>query len=377
VFIKVTVMSTKGRGFLLAAGVMGLILTGTAPALAQSHGGGHGGGGHAAGAHVGGGGHASAGHFGGSPHYAAAGGYRGYGGAGYAHGYAAGFHGSAGVYGRGYGGYGYGRGYSTGAYWRGGYWHGGFWPRAYYGVGFAWFLPVLPLAYATYWYGGIPYYYANDVYYTYNPSYEGYVATDPPPVADSSAPADGGRRPAARRPQDRVPDRDPAMAATLRVRFSCTPGMARPPTSRPKTRPNASSGPRSRPGRWRRTGLTTCAQCRPVSRAGDTARGSPTGPTVDSNRCEIAWRIQSGPPRYGAMATAARTQDIDLARRQTLKLATLVAPGPVLGEVVALPELHGMPRRFLASTTCSSKPKRRSCSRAVTAFRSCCRKRSA
>ncbi len=44
----------------------------------------------------------------------------------------------------------------------------------------------MPLAYATYYYGGVPYYYANDVYYTYNPSYEGYVATDPPPVADSS-----------------------------------------------------------------------------------------------------------------------------------------------------------------------------------------------
>jgi hypothetical protein len=49
---------------------------------------------------------------------------------------------------------------------------------------------VLPLAYATYWYSGIPYYYANDVYYTYNPGYDGYVATDPPPVADSSG-ADG------------------------------------------------------------------------------------------------------------------------------------------------------------------------------------------
>ncbi len=51
-----------------------------------------------------------------------------------------------------------------------------------YGAGFAWFLPILPLAYATYWYSGVPYYYANDVYYTWNPSYDGYVATDPPPV---------------------------------------------------------------------------------------------------------------------------------------------------------------------------------------------------
>ena len=90
----------------------------------------------------------------------------------------------------GYGGYhgGY-HGYSTGAYWRGGYWHGGYWPRAYYGWGYAWFLPVLPLAYATYWYGGAPYYYANDVYYTWSPSYDGYVATDPPPVADPSGAA--------------------------------------------------------------------------------------------------------------------------------------------------------------------------------------------
>ena len=73
-----------------------------------------------------------------------------------------------------------------GTFWHGGFWHGGFWPRAFYGPGFAWFLPILPLAYATYWWSGIPYYYANDVYYTWNPTYDGYVATDPPPVADSS-----------------------------------------------------------------------------------------------------------------------------------------------------------------------------------------------
>jgi hypothetical protein len=187
-------MSTKGRGFLLAAGALATILAASAPVLAQSHGGGHAsGGGHAAGGHVGGGGHAAAGaHFGGGAHYGAAGhfaggGVRGYGGAGYAHGYSAGFHGGA--YGRP-GGF-YGHGYSTGAYWRGGYWHGGFWPRAYYGLGFSWFLPILPLAYATYWYGGVPYYYADDVYYTYNPSYDGYVATDPPPVGDSSGAGEG------------------------------------------------------------------------------------------------------------------------------------------------------------------------------------------
>src|SRR5882672_8941964 len=187
---KVRVMSTRAKGILLATGILASILIGAAPALAQPG--------------VGGG-HSSGGvHFGGGvPHYTGVSHYAG--GAGYSHGYGGGYHGSAytgyrGGYGGAYGhsgayyghsGYYGGHGYSTGAYWRGGYWHGGFWPRCYYGVGFSWFLPVLPLAYATYWWGGVPYYYANDVYYTYNPDYEGYVATDPPPVTESAAPADG------------------------------------------------------------------------------------------------------------------------------------------------------------------------------------------
>jgi hypothetical protein len=42
----------------------------------------------------------------------------------------------------------------------------------------------------------VPYYYANDVYYTWNPGSNGYVVTDPPPADESSdgsaaAPSDG------------------------------------------------------------------------------------------------------------------------------------------------------------------------------------------
>jgi hypothetical protein len=192
-------MSIKGKGVLLAVGVLGSIL-GAGPVLAQSGHGGGGGGGHMSG----GGGHAMGGSHGGSVGHAAGGahfvGGAHYGGGGVhyasgvgAHGYAGGYHGTgyAGHGAYGYPGHYYGHGYSTGAYWRGGYWHGGYWPRAYYGAGFAWFLPILPLAYATYWYGGVPYYYANDVYYTWNPSYSGYTATDPPPVAQTGASDDG------------------------------------------------------------------------------------------------------------------------------------------------------------------------------------------
>ncbi len=190
-------MSSKSRFFLAAGALSFLCLTG--PVFAQGHGGG--GGGHASGGgHVSGGGHAGGfGHAGGGAVARFGGGYggsrfagagRGYGGGAVHYGgtRAAPIGSHVGAYGS-VGGYGYGRGYgySAGSYWRGGYWRGGYWPAAYYGLGFAWFLPVLPAVYATYWYGGYPYYYANDVYYTWNPSYEGYVATDPPPVADGDA----------------------------------------------------------------------------------------------------------------------------------------------------------------------------------------------
>ncbi|HEX4243821.1 MAG TPA: hypothetical protein VHZ53_20570 [Steroidobacteraceae bacterium] len=201
-------MNIRSKGLILATGVLSAML-GAGSAVAQAHGGGGhagGGGGHfGGGAHFGGG-HPAAGHFGGGAHFAPGGhvgAYRGAAGAGYARTYPGGYHGAAighGAYGRP-GGYYYGHGYSTGAYWRGGYWHGGWWPRAYYGPGFAWFLPILPLAYATYWWGGVPYYYANDVYYTYNQDYDGYVATDPPPAAgDSDGGAPNAGAPAAPQP---------------------------------------------------------------------------------------------------------------------------------------------------------------------------------
>jgi hypothetical protein len=192
-------MITKLGHFGLKIGALAAALALASPALAQNHGGGGGGGhfgggggshasgGHSySGGHVGGVGHGSAGFSGGhgyagASHFAP-GAHYGYGG-GYGHGgsWGGGWHGG---WGGGWHG-GWGGGWH-GTYWGGGYWGGGFWPRAYYGLGFSWFLPVLPLAYATYWYDGVPFYYANSVYYTWNPTYDGYVATDPPPVNDGA-----------------------------------------------------------------------------------------------------------------------------------------------------------------------------------------------
>ncbi|UXH78704.1 hypothetical protein N4261_01825 [Roseateles amylovorans] len=79
----------------------------------------------------------------------------------------------------------------SGRYW----YHGGVWYRPYgpsyrvivppVGV----VIPVLPSAYVTLRIGGLPYYYANGVYYTTAVSEPGYVVVAPPPNAQTVQPA--------------------------------------------------------------------------------------------------------------------------------------------------------------------------------------------
>jgi hypothetical protein len=108
----------------------------------------HGGAGHSGGGYGGGGGHAG-----------------GYGGG----------RGGRGGYGARRGGYGYGRfGY-------GGFGYGGF---GYYGgfglLEYGLFFDALPLYYSTYWWGGSPYYYANDNFYQWNGVVGQYETVRPP-----------------------------------------------------------------------------------------------------------------------------------------------------------------------------------------------------
>lgn len=175
-----------------------------APALSYAQHGGFGGGGHAGGgggAHFGGGGgHFAGGHAAGgfaagahyaAPHFAAPGYHAGFTGvAPHVAGFAGGAHfGAPGVAGHGFVGhagsaFAPGNAYWHGGhYWGGGYWNGRFWPHVWFNPGFSWFLPILPLGYATFWWGGLPYYYWNNLYYTWNPAYNGYVVSDPPPAA--------------------------------------------------------------------------------------------------------------------------------------------------------------------------------------------------
>lgn len=115
--------------------------------------------------------HAGGGHFGGPAggHYAGHPG--GYGG----------WHG-------GYGGYGGWRGGYGGWGWRGYY---GGWGWGWGGLGLGLYFAALPPLYATYWWGGIPYYYANNTYYVYDGNVGQYETVAPPPELQNQVVAQG------------------------------------------------------------------------------------------------------------------------------------------------------------------------------------------
>ena len=140
------------RKFSLFLGTFAMATVMSTSAFAQHSGGG--GGGHA----VGGGAH-----FSGGGHVGAYGGYRGGGYAGYG----------------GYrGGYGWHGGYGYGG-WRGGWGCCG-WGWGWGGLGLGLYFATLPLYYQTYWWNGVPYYYADNTYYIYDPNAKQYQTVAPP-----------------------------------------------------------------------------------------------------------------------------------------------------------------------------------------------------
>lgn len=177
----------------LLALLAGFALSGTA--FAQ-----HGGGG----SHGGGGGHAAVGH-------AAAG--RGAGGHYYGGGYRAGYGGYRGGY---YGGYrgGYYGGYRGG--WRGGYYG--------WGLGLGLFAATLPWYYSTYWWGGIPYYYADNSYYIWNGDVGQYETVAPPEgltTQGGAAAPPGGQAPAAQSDLFMYPKAGQTAEQQDRDRYEC------------------------------------------------------------------------------------------------------------------------------------------------------------
>jgi hypothetical protein len=149
--------SIERRLPLLACGI--LISLGLS-CVANANGGAGGGGG---GGHGGGGSHMSGGaHMGGGGHFVGGGrvggGYGRYPGGGYR----GGFRGYRG----GFGGYGLGFGV---------------------GLGVGLYFSALPLYYSTYWWGGIPYYYADDTFYTWDGSVGQYQTIDPPAEVEQQA----------------------------------------------------------------------------------------------------------------------------------------------------------------------------------------------
>lgn len=90
--------------------------------------------------------------------------------------------GGVGHYGGYHGGYG---GYHGGYGWRGGYgWQGGYGfygPWGWGGLGLGLYFATLPVYYSTVWWGGVPYYYADNTYYRWNGAVSQYETVSPPP----------------------------------------------------------------------------------------------------------------------------------------------------------------------------------------------------
>jgi hypothetical protein len=93
--------------------------------------------------------------------------------------------------GYGYGGRGYYGGYGWGYGWRGYGW------GCCYGWGWGWpalYLAALPWYYSTYYWGGVPYYYADNAYYLWNGT-DGLYEQVQPPLTVASQQSPGGPLP--------------------------------------------------------------------------------------------------------------------------------------------------------------------------------------
>jgi hypothetical protein len=99
-----------------------------------------------------------------------------------------GWHGGGwrGGYGGWHGGYG---GWHGGYGWRGGFW--GPWGWGLGGLGLGLYFATLPYYYSTYWWGGVPYYYADNTYYRWNAGVGQYETVAPPAEIRSQAGAQG------------------------------------------------------------------------------------------------------------------------------------------------------------------------------------------
>jgi hypothetical protein len=165
--LETYVMPNKARSIArLPLLVCGMVVSLSVFSAANAHGGGGGGGAHGGGggggSHFSGGGHVGGGgHFSGGGHFG--GGYGHYHGGGYGGGWR-GYYGGWGRYGWGFGA----------------------------GLGLGLYFAALPAYYSTYWWGGIPYYYADDTFYTWDGAAGQYETISPPPEIEQQAQSEAG-----------------------------------------------------------------------------------------------------------------------------------------------------------------------------------------
>ena len=182
--------------------------------------------------------------------------------------------------------------YHGGAY----YYRGGEWYRPWgsrfvvIAPPFGAVVPFLPGFYTTFWFGGIPYYYANDAYYMWSASDGGYVVTRPPADVTPSTVAPvsaASNEPYIRR----------MVRASSCRRTTATNAIAGRPRRPALTRPSRAL---VLPGRKVRTAQPTIGPSRPALRAAGTASSkytdhgrSPAVATFDAWQLGFcrSWRV--------------------------------------------------------------------------------------
>jgi len=159
-------------------------------------------------------------------------------------------------------------------------WHDG---RRYYFSGGAWYAPgpagfvvarppigltvsVLPPFYSTLWFGGVPYYYADDVYYGWRPDLNGYAVVDPPPGADAPEAVPPGAPPAAADDFYVYPRNGQSQTQQAADRYECH-SWSKGQTGYDPTQPDGAVGPTENAERREqyRRAITACLEARGYS----------------------------------------------------------------------------------------------------------------
>jgi len=126
------------------------------------------------------------------------------------------------------------------------------------------FVTVLPPFYSTVWFGGVPYYYADEVYYQWRPDMNGYVVASAPPGADQPGEAPPAPSPPAGDDFYIYPRNGQTPEQQSADRYECH-SWAKTQTGFDPTQPAGAAGPAAGGREQYQRAITACLEARGYS----------------------------------------------------------------------------------------------------------------